>query len=122
MSGATGPGFNKYSFSMFRWCLTTSCSQTSPASSAFGSIRCSVVHLPTTLAGGPPVMISGLVQNFQAAFEDRSFCREAFMWCLLLVARVGQSRGNSDVSSFLFPWTGLFGLSEPQIVTELGLV
>ena len=74
-----------------------------------------------TLAGSTPLGISGLVQNFQAAFEDRTFCREALMWCLLFVARVGRSRGNQDVSGFLFHWTGIFGLSEQQMVSELGL-
>lgn len=74
-----------------------------------------------TLAGNTPVVISGLVQNFQAAFEDRAFCGEALMWCLLLVARIGRSRGIPDVSGFVFHWTGIFGLSEQQIMSELGI-
>lgn len=73
------------------------------------------------LAGSVPLTISGLVENFQAVFEDRTFCREALLWCLLLVARIGRSRGESDASGFLFHWTGNFGLSERQIRSDLGL-
>ncbi|RYY13447.1 MAG: hypothetical protein EON55_10330, partial [Alphaproteobacteria bacterium] len=46
-----------------------------------------------TLGGTAPVIIQGLVHNFQAAFEEPPFCREALMWCLLLVARIGKARG-----------------------------
>ncbi|MCR5870904.1 MULTISPECIES: hypothetical protein [unclassified Sphingomonas] len=65
--------------------------------------------------------ISGLVQNFQAAFEAPVFCREALMWCLLIVARVGKARGSADLSGFLFHWTGIYGLTEAHILNELGL-
>ncbi|MEG3162740.1 hypothetical protein U1763_19745 [Sphingomonas sp. LB2R24] len=75
-----------------------------------------------TLDGTAPISILGLVQNFQVAFEEPVFCREALMWCLLLVARVGKARGATDLSGFLFQWTGLYGLSETQILGELGLV
>ena len=54
------------------------------------------------LAGDTNIIINGLVGNFQAAFEDPAFCREALMWCLLFVARVGKARGNADTSAFLF--------------------
>jgi len=74
-----------------------------------------------TLASEVSISITGLVQNFQAAFEDPVFCREAFMWCMLLVARVGRARGNKDVAGFLFHWTGIYGLSEQQILSELQL-
>ncbi|WP_028967918.1 hypothetical protein [Sphingomonas phyllosphaerae] len=74
-----------------------------------------------TLGGNVPIKIEGLVRNFQAAFEDALFCREALMWCLLLVARVGKARGNADLSPFLFHWTGIYGLTEAQILSELGL-
>lgn len=74
-----------------------------------------------TLGGTTPVMIQGLVHNFQAAFEEPPFCREALMWCLLLVARVGKARGNADLSAFLFYWTGIYGLTEAQLMSELGL-
>lgn len=74
-----------------------------------------------TLGGSVPVIIQGLVRNFQAAFEDPLFCREALMWCLLLVARVGKARGNADLSPFLFHWSGIYGLTEGQILGELGL-
>ena len=74
-----------------------------------------------TLGGTAPVMIQGLVHNLQAAFEEPPFCREALMWCLLLVARVGKARGNADLSAFLFHWTGIYGLTEAQLMSELGL-
>lgn len=74
-----------------------------------------------TLGGTAPVMIQGLVHNFQAAFEDSSFCREALMWCLLLVGRIGKARGNADLSAFLFHWTGIHGLTEAKLMSELGL-
>ena len=74
-----------------------------------------------TLAGTVPVMIQGLVHNFQAAFEEPPFCREALMWCLLLVARIGKARGNADLSPFLFQWTGIYGLTEVQLMSELGI-
>ncbi|PZR51473.1 MAG: hypothetical protein DI537_56405, partial [Stutzerimonas stutzeri] len=74
-----------------------------------------------TLAATVPVMIQGLVHNFQAAFEEAPFCREALMWCLLLVARIGKARGNADLSSFLFRWTGIYGLTEVQLMSELGI-
>jgi hypothetical protein len=74
-----------------------------------------------TLAGTVPVMIQGLVHNFQAAFEEPPFCREALMWCLLLVARIGKASGNADLSSFLYRWTGIYGLTEVQLMSELGI-
>lgn len=74
-----------------------------------------------TLAGDVSIMIAGLVRNFQMAFEDGGFCRESLMWCLLLVARIGKSVGNTDVGAFMFHLTGLYGLSERQIMAELGL-
>lgn len=74
-----------------------------------------------TLASDASITISGLVSNFQAAFEDPAFCREALMWCLLFVARVAKARGNADASPFLFHWTGHYGLTEAQIMGELGL-
>lgn len=73
-----------------------------------------------TLAGNVPVKIEGLVHNFQRAFEEPPFCREALMWCLLLVARVGKARGNPDLSTFLFHWTGIYGLTEGAIMRGLG--
>lgn len=73
------------------------------------------------LAGDTNIIITGLVGNFQAAFEDPAFCREALMWCLLFVARVGKARGNADTSAFLFHWTGNYGLTEAQIMSGLGL-
>ena len=73
------------------------------------------------LAGETNIVITGLVGNLQAALEDPAFCREALMWCLLFVARVAKARGNADASPFLFHWTGIHGLTEAQIMAELGL-
>lgn len=73
------------------------------------------------LAGNMSLAISGLVQNFQATFEDFAFCHEALMWCLLLIARVGRSRGNSDVTAFIYRWAGIGNLGEREIMNYLGV-
>jgi len=71
--------------------------------------------------GLAPTEINGLVESPHAIFEEAQFCCEALMWCLLAVARVGQSRETGDVSGFLFHWTGIFGLTLPMIEKKLGL-
>lgn len=38
-----------------------------------------------------------------------------------LVARIGKARGNADLSAFLFQWTGIYGLTEPQLMSELDI-
>lgn len=73
------------------------------------------------LGGEVPVFIAGLAQNFQATFEDEAFCREAFLWCVLLVARVGQAAGNTDISGFCHFWAAVYGLKEDWLLKELGL-
>jgi hypothetical protein len=89
-------------------------------------LRNEIVHprwepAAVTLSSAAPIVIKGLVQNFQSAFEDVQFCREAVLWCLLVVARVAQSRGHSDVSGFMFHWTGRYGLGLAHILEALGL-
>lgn len=63
--------------------------------------------------------ISGLVENRQALFENQQFCREALMWCLLVVARIGEAAGNADSSAFVLYWTGNHNLSLSDILGEL---
>ncbi|MEN3974599.1 hypothetical protein [Emcibacter sp. SYSU 3D8] len=74
-----------------------------------------------TIVGDMPLMIDGLVHNFQAAFENPAFCREALMWCVLLVAQIGRSGGSHDFAGFLFHWTGFYGFTEQVVLTSLGL-
>ncbi|TPI37396.1 hypothetical protein FJ414_13665 [Mesorhizobium sp. B3-1-6] len=93
---------------------------------ALSQLRNEVVHprwVPSslTLPANAPVTIKGLVENRQALFEDQQFCREALLWCLLVVARVAESRGHLDISAFMFHWTANWGLTTPAILQELGL-
>ncbi len=75
-----------------------------------------------TLAEGEiPIVIHGLVQNFQAVFENVEYCREAHYWCLLLVARVAEAWGNQDIGSFMFRWTGNYNLTLQMIAGALDL-
>lgn len=74
-----------------------------------------------TIGGDVPVHIDGLVENRQAIFEDEVLCREALLWCLLVVARVGQARGNQDLSGFMFHWTANYGLTLEAVLQGLGL-
>ncbi|MBI1208182.1 MAG: hypothetical protein GC191_12965 [Azospirillum sp.] len=93
---------------------------------SLSKLRNELVHprwTPSTLThvGNPRFTVSGLVENPQALFEDYQLCREALLWSLLLVARVAQSRGNEDVSGFMFHWTGHYGCTLPYLLKELGL-
>jgi hypothetical protein len=72
------------------------------------------------LSGATSVVIEGLVENQQRVFEDPLLSREAYLWCLLMIARVAQSRGI-DVGAFLFRWTSSFGITLEALVDELGL-
>ena len=72
-----------------------------------------------TLASEMPIHILGLVENRQAVFEDAALCKEALLWCLLVVARAGQARGHEELSGFLFHWTGNYGLTLDAILAQL---
>jgi len=76
---------------------------------------------PSHLTVGSDLAVNGLVENRQALFEDGTLCREAMLWCLLVVARVGQLRGGGDMGAFLFHWTGNYGLTLPAILEQLAL-
>ena len=94
---------------------------------ALSQLRNEIVHPrwePSSLVvdGPAPVMIRGLVENPQAIFEDVQFCHEALMWCLLVIARIAQTRGNDEVSGFMFYWTGNYGLTLQMILSELGIL
>ncbi len=89
-------------------------------------LRHEIVHphwLPSalTIGGEVPIHIDGLVENRQTIFEDEMLCREALLWCLLAVARVGQARGHEDLRGFMFHWTANYGLTLEAILEELGL-
>ena len=62
-----------------------------------------------------------MCQNFQATFEDQSFCEEAFWWCVKLVAHVSVAAGNPAIEAPCFYWTGLYGLTEDVLSEKLGL-
>ena len=55
-----------------------------------------------TLGGAIPIHIDGLSHNFQATFEDPEFCREAYLWCLLLVSVSAKLRVTSTQARFAF--------------------
>jgi hypothetical protein len=89
-------------------------------------LRNQIVHprwdpASVTIGGTIPILIAGMSQNFQATFEDEAFCREAFLWCLLLIVRVARAAGNTSTESFCFFWTGVEGLTEEWLVSQLGL-
>jgi hypothetical protein len=68
-----------------------------------------------------PIQMNGLVENRQAQFENEDFCHEAMLWCLLLVARIGESRSPGRSDGFLFHWTGNYGMTLQTILNGLGL-
>ncbi len=70
--------------------------------------------------GGVPMIFQGMVQNFQAAFEEEGFCREAYLHCLLLPARYSEALGHDDISGFMFRWCARYQLSMEQLLGELG--
>jgi hypothetical protein len=47
--------------------------------------------------------------------------REALLWCLLAVARIGEARGHQELSGFMFHWTGNYGLTLDMIISQLGI-
>jgi hypothetical protein len=74
-----------------------------------------------SIPGGVWLNIEGLAVNRQALFEDVVLCKEVLDWCLLLVARVGQSLGLTSISGFMFRWTGQYGLTLARLLSDLGL-
>jgi hypothetical protein len=89
-------------------------------------LRNQIVHprwnpVALTIPGETPLQINGLAENFQATFENPLFCREAFLWCLLLVVRVALAAGNEVVDGFCFLWTGQRGVTEAAVMSDLGL-
>jgi hypothetical protein len=93
---------------------------------SFYAMRNQIVHprwqpSSVNIGGEWLLSIEGLALNFQAAFEDERFCREAFFWCLLLVSSIGHATGNESTDGFCFHWTGQYDLSIPSIMAELGI-
>ena len=68
-----------------------------------------------------PIYIEGLVENPQKTLEDITFCRECLFWCLLVIARIFETRDISDIEGHMFYWTSFSGLSIEAICNELGL-
>jgi hypothetical protein len=70
------------------------------------SLRSTIVHPKLELSSMryENIAINGMVQNFQKAFEDPEFCREALQWCLLIVGRVGLAAQEMG-DMFVTYWT-----------------
>ena len=68
-----------------------------------------------------PVYIEGLVENPQRTLENADFCRECLFWCLLVIARIFESREISNIEGHMFHWTSFSNLSLEAICSELGL-
>ncbi|WP_156457917.1 hypothetical protein [Sphingomonas sp. Leaf412] len=90
------------------------------------AMRAQIVHprwdpASATIGGFIPLHIDGLSMNFQSSFEDERLCREAFLWCLLLVIRVAKAAGAGDVAAFCRFWTGQENVSEEAVLRQLGL-
>lgn len=88
-------------------------------------LRNEIVHPkwdPVTIEikGKSQFIIEGMTENIQKIFEDELFCRESSLWCLLLVARIGEVFTNSyNIGGFMFHWTGIKRDSAEEIVGEL---
>ena len=94
---------------------------------ALFAMRAQIVHprwdpASATIGGVIPLHIDGLSMNFQASFEDEHLCREAFLWCLLLVIRVAMAARVQDIVGFCSLWTGQENVSEGDVLRQLGLV
>lgn len=90
------------------------------------AMRAQIVHprwdpASATIGGIFPLHIDGLSMNFQSSFEDERLCREAFLWCLLLVIRVAVAGGAQDVTAFCRFWTGQESVTEEAVLRQLGL-
>jgi hypothetical protein len=59
------------------------------------------------MIGMPGLIIQGVSDNFQRAFEDQDFCRTALNWCLLVVARIGVLQWPGEPDAFILRWTSL---------------
>lgn len=92
----------------------------------FYQLRNQIVHprwqpASMRLSGEVPVVIHGMSQNFQTTFEDESFCREAFWWCVKFVAEVGKAVGNPTIEGHCFFWAGIYGLTNEALSEKVGL-
>lgn len=90
------------------------------------AMRAQIVHprwdpSSATIAGVFPLHIDGLAMNFQSSFEDERLCREAFLWCLLLVIRIAVAAGVEDVTAFCRFWTRQENVTEGGVLRQLGL-
>lgn len=85
-------------------------------------LRSAIVHPkwePMTL-GMAEMVIDGMSDNFQQAFEDREFVRESMRWCLLVVARVGLLNSPETADLFMKRWTTLSDTNE-TLSRDLGI-
>jgi hypothetical protein len=92
----------------------------------YSQLRNEIVHpgwepASAVLNHPEPIIFQGMVENFQSTFEDESCCLAALYWSLLLIARIGESCGNTNPSGFLFHWTGSYGIIVENIEKAIGL-
>ena len=87
------------------------------------ALRSAIVHpkwepVSATFTAG--FNFDGLVQNFQAQFENRDFCYETMKWCLVVVCRVGSLAGATPNEAFCRRWTGI-SIDNEYLSTSLGI-
>jgi hypothetical protein len=91
------------------------------------ALRDQIVHPrwdPTSAAidGETSLRFNGFALNVQAGFEEERLCREAFLWCMLLVIRIASAAQTTDIEAFCRLWTCQEGASEGAILEQLGIV
>ena len=85
------------------------------------NLRSSIVHPRLALSSMffEGIAVSGMVQNFQQAFEDHELCRDGLRWCLLVVSRIGMAAGEMG-DMFVTYWTGVHE-SDASLSEALGI-
>lgn len=85
-------------------------------------LRSDIVHPkwePTTL-GMSGIVLEGMCDNFQQVFEDREFCLEALLWCLIVVARIGLLNNVETANAFMLRWSS-FNDNNATLSEKLGV-
>lgn len=112
-----------------RVCLTLAFDQPLPAQDALLErigqlyrLRNQIVHprwepVSATVSG---ITLLDMTHNFQATFEERAFCEEAYWWCVKLVAEISRARGNTVIEGHCFFWAGIYGLTDETLADKLG--
>ena len=72
--------------------------------------------------GAEFLTIKEIGENPNTYFDSLQNCQRALHWCVLVVLRVAESRGNPDPAGFLFHWTGFINLTMAEVLSELGMI